>query len=52
MPPTDDVPDVPRPRPAPAAVRTSRDVGPYQPAEEDQYDIPAFLRRGGGPKDT
>ena len=52
MPPTDDVPEVPRPRPAPAAIRTSRDVGPYQPAEEDQYDIPAFLRRGGGPKDT
>jgi len=52
MPPTDDVPEVPRPRPAPAAVRASRDVGPYQPAEEDQYDIPAFLRRGGGPKDT
>jgi cell division protein FtsZ len=52
MPPTDDVPEVPRPRPAPAAIRASRDVGPYQPAEEDQYDIPAFLRRGGGPKDT
>ena len=52
MPPTDDVPPAPRPRPAPATVRASREVGPYQPAEEDQYDIPAFLRRGGQPKET
>ena len=48
MPPTDDVPPAPRPRPAPATVRASRDVGAVPPAEEDQYDIPAFLRRGGG----
>ncbi len=52
MPPTDDVPPAPRPRPAPATMRASREVGPYQPAEEDQYDIPAFLRRGGAPKET
>jgi cell division protein FtsZ len=53
MPPADDVPPAPRPRPAPATVRASREVGPYQPAEEDQYDIPAFLRRGGGaPKES
>jgi cell division protein FtsZ len=55
MPEADDLPPVPRPRPAPAAVRasTNREVKPYETAEEDQYDIPAFLRRGGGPsKDT
>ena len=53
MPPADDVPPAPRPRPAPATMRASRDTGPYQPAEEDQYDIPAFLRRGGGaPKES
>ncbi len=52
MPPDDDVPPAPRPRPVPATVRASRDVGPYTPAEEDQYDIPAFLRRGGAPKDV
>ncbi len=52
MPPTDDVPAAPRPRPAPATVRASRDVGSYTPADEDQYDIPAFLRRGGAPKET
>jgi hypothetical protein len=33
-------------------VRAARDVAPYQAGEEDQYDIPAFLRRGGGVKDT
>jgi cell division protein FtsZ len=52
MPPTDDVPPAPRPRTAPATVRASREVGPYQAADEDQYDIPAFLRRGGSPKET
>jgi cell division protein FtsZ len=53
MPPDEDLPPAPRPRPVPATVRASRDVGPYTPAEEDQYDIPAFLRRGGGqPKDV
>jgi len=52
MPPADDVPPAPRPRPAPATMRASRDGGPYQPADEDQYDIPAFLRRGGAPKET
>jgi cell division protein FtsZ len=52
MPPADDVPPAPRPRPAPATMRASRDAGPYQPADEDQYDIPAFLRRGGAPKET
>ncbi len=52
MPDADDVPPAPRARPVPATVRASRDVGPYTPGEEDQYDIPAFLRRGGAPKDT
>jgi cell division protein FtsZ len=33
----------PRPRPAPRA----REVGAYDPSNEDHYDIPAFLRRGG-----
>ncbi|MEY2667693.1 MAG: hypothetical protein RJA59_331 [Pseudomonadota bacterium] len=51
MPEADDVPPAPRARPVPATVRASRDVGPYTPGEEDQYDIPAFLRRGGAPKD-
>jgi cell division protein FtsZ len=32
------------------AVPRARREGPYRPAEsEDQYDIPAFLRRGGTP---
>ncbi|HVP66081.1 MAG TPA: cell division protein FtsZ [Anaeromyxobacteraceae bacterium] len=39
----------PRPRPAPA--RAAREVAPYQQLDEDQYDIPAFLRRGGQAKD-
>ena len=52
LPPDEDLPPAPRPRPVPATVRASRDVGPYTPAEEDQYDIPAFLRRGGAPKDV
>jgi cell division protein FtsZ len=42
----------PAPRPRAAPVRASRDVGPYTPGEEDQYDIPAFLRRGGQGKDS
>jgi cell division protein FtsZ len=33
----------PRSRPAPAR---AREVVPYQQLDEDQYDIPAFLRRG------
>jgi cell division protein FtsZ len=51
MPPVDDVPPVPRPRAA-APVRATREVPAYKAEEEDQYDIPAFLRRGGGAKDT
>jgi len=39
----------PRPRPAPA--RAARETAPYQQLDEDQYDIPAFLRRGGPGKD-
>jgi cell division protein FtsZ len=33
---------------APAAVRAAarRDGGPFKPLDDDQYDIPAFLRRG------
>jgi len=42
----------PAPRPRTAPVRASRDVGPYTAGEEDQYDIPAFLRRGGQAKDA
>jgi len=37
-------------RARPAPVRT-REVAPYQQLDEDQYDIPAFLRRGGQAKD-
>jgi cell division protein FtsZ len=48
--PPDEPTSAPRPRTAPA--RASRDVGPYTPGEDDQYDIPAFLRRGGQAKDT
>ncbi|MEI7704549.1 MAG: cell division protein FtsZ [Deltaproteobacteria bacterium] len=44
----DDVPPLPRTRPAPAVARATRDAGPYEVADEDQYDIPAFLRRNGG----
>ncbi|HEY6104776.1 MAG TPA: hypothetical protein VIV59_02245, partial [Anaeromyxobacteraceae bacterium] len=38
----------PRPAPAAAAPRPARVRDPkgYQPLEDDQYDIPAFLRRG------
>jgi cell division protein FtsZ len=40
---------------APAVQRTPpvsirREPAVYRPGEEDQYDIPAFLRRGGTPK--
>ncbi|HTP51762.1 MAG TPA: cell division protein FtsZ [Anaeromyxobacteraceae bacterium] len=38
----------PRPRPPPAR---SREVAPYKQLDEDQYDIPAFLRRGGHQKE-
>jgi cell division protein FtsZ len=40
-------PPLVRARPAPATVK----VGPrmaYQPGDEDQFDIPTFLRKGGG----
>jgi cell division protein FtsZ len=51
-PAVDDVPPMPGPRPARAApVRVSRDPSQYDAAAEDQYDIPAFLRRGGAGKD-
>ena len=54
MPDVDDVPPMPKhhPAPAPATVRATREVSPYKDGDEDQFDIPAFLRRGGqGPKD-
>jgi len=38
----------PRTRAAPAR---ARELGPFKQLDEDQYDIPAFLRRGGQPKD-
>jgi cell division protein FtsZ len=42
----------PRPRPAPArSPRMVRDAEAFQELDEDQYDIPAFLRRGGHVKD-
>jgi hypothetical protein len=56
-PDVDDVPPMPGTRPARAApvrvapVRASRDGSQYDEAAEDQYDIPAFLRRGGQAKD-
>jgi cell division protein FtsZ len=37
-------------KPRPAAPRV-REAGPYRQLDEDQYDIPAFLRRGGQAKD-
>jgi cell division protein FtsZ len=39
------------PAPAPARVPTVRrnDTGPFKQSDEDQYDIPAFLRRGHPP---
>jgi cell division protein FtsZ len=54
MPDVDDVPPLPKhhPAPAPATVRATREVSPYKDGDEDQFDIPAFLRRGAqGPKD-
>jgi cell division protein FtsZ len=50
-PPPDDEP-APAPRPRTAPVRASREVTPYQAGEEDQYDIPAFLRRGRQAKES
>jgi cell division protein FtsZ len=42
----------PRPRPAPARTpRVVREAEAFQELDEDQYDIPAFLRRGGHVKD-
>jgi len=38
-----------KPRPRPAS--RTREVPPYQQLDEDQYDIPAFLRRGSAPKE-
>ncbi|MBI5067701.1 MAG: cell division protein FtsZ [Deltaproteobacteria bacterium] len=48
---------VPAPRPPPLPARRAepvrkleraeRDPGPFKPLDEDTYDIPAFLRRGG-----
>jgi cell division protein FtsZ len=43
------VPVAVAPRPAPAP--RPRDPNAFKPLEEDQYDIPAFLRRGGHPQD-
>jgi len=34
---------------APAAAPLRREPGPFKPIDEDQYDIPAFLRNGRGP---
>ena len=36
-----------RARPAPATVKVGARTA-YQPGDEDQFDIPTFLRRGGG----
>jgi cell division protein FtsZ len=33
--------------PRPPALPTRRDGGGFKPLDEDQYDIPAFLRKGG-----
>jgi cell division protein FtsZ len=38
----------PAPRPRPAR---TRDASGFKQLDEDQYDIPAFLRRGGQPQD-
>ena len=54
-PPFEDPAPASHPRPAPvrsAPVRATREGTPYQPGEEDQYDIPAFLRKGRQAKDT
>ena len=54
-PPPEEPPAAPHPRTAPvraAPVRAGREVTPYQAGEEDQYDIPAFLRRGRQAKES
>jgi cell division protein FtsZ len=50
-PPPDEEP-APASRPRTAPVRAAREVTPYQAGEEDQYDIPAFLRRGRQAKES
>ncbi len=40
------LPAPPRPVPAPATIRVGR--GTYQPGNDDQFDIPTFLRKNGG----
>ncbi len=40
------LPAPPRPVPAPATIRVGR--GTYQPSNDDQFDIPTFLRKNGG----
>ncbi len=40
------LPAPPRPVPAPATIRVGR--GAYQPGNDDQFDIPTFLRKNGG----
>jgi cell division protein FtsZ len=50
LPPDEELVSAPRPRTAP--VRASREVMPYLAGEEDQYDIPAFLRRGRQGKES
>jgi len=50
LPPDEELVSAPRPRTAP--VRATREVTPYQAGEEDQYDIPAFLRRGRQAKES
>jgi len=54
-PPPEEPPAAPHPRTAPvraAPGRAGREVTPYQAGEEDQYDIPAFLRRGRQAKES
>jgi len=50
-PPARREPARPAPAPAPSPQRTPvsfrREPAVYRPGDEDQYDIPAFLRRGG-----
>jgi cell division protein FtsZ len=41
-------PPLPRPRPAAPATVKAGGRAAYQPGDEDQFDIPAFLRRNGG----
>jgi cell division protein FtsZ len=41
------VPATPRPPPMPARTRAEREATSVRVLDEDQYDIPAFLRRGG-----